>query len=88
MTKTRWCGGSETSADTSLGVVVICAKLAICVRPAEVAAAETRVAELEAAINDVGIAADYQQLAHLAEDYAAAKAQLDDLYAEWEEMAG
>ncbi|MBA3823307.1 MAG: ABC-F family ATP-binding cassette domain-containing protein [Ktedonobacterales bacterium] len=54
---------------------------------AEVAAAETRTAQLEAAINDMGMAADYHQLAQLAEDYAAAKAQLDDLYAEWEQMA-
>ena len=54
----------------------------------EVAAAEVHVAKLEAAINDISVAADYQQLALLAEDYAAAKAQLDDLYAEWEEMAG
>jgi ATP-binding cassette subfamily F protein 3 len=55
---------------------------------AEVAAAESQVADLEAAINDMGVAADYQQLARLAEDYAAAKARLDDLYAEWEELAG
>ncbi len=55
---------------------------------AEVAAAEARVAALEAAINDVSVAADYQQLAQLANDYAAEKARLDDLYAEWETLAG
>jgi ATP-binding cassette subfamily F protein 3 len=54
---------------------------------AEVASAEARMAELEAAINDGAVAADYQQLARLAEDYAAAKAALDELYAEWERMA-
>jgi ATP-binding cassette subfamily F protein 3 len=55
---------------------------------AEVAAAEARVAALEAAINEVGMAADYQRLTQLADDYAAAKADLNDLYAEWETLAG
>ena len=54
---------------------------------ADVAAAEQRVADLEAAINAASEVADVARITALAEEYATTKDDLDMLYAEWEALA-
>lgn len=55
---------------------------------AEIAAAERRLADLEAALNAASAAADVERIASLADEYETEKARLDRLYVEWEERAG
>jgi ATP-binding cassette subfamily F protein 3 len=55
---------------------------------AEIAAAERRLADLEAALNAASAAADVERIVALADEYETEKIHLDQLYVEWEERAG
>jgi ATP-binding cassette subfamily F protein 3 len=53
----------------------------------EIELLESRVAEIEQALAVASEQADVERIAILAEEHAAQKARLDELYAEWQELA-
>ena len=53
----------------------------------EIAALEARVAEIERELAEASARADVERIAALAEEYERAKARLEELYAEWQELA-
>lgn len=54
----------------------------------EIVQLEERLATLEQALTAASADADVARITHLAEEYEAARAELDRLYGEWEERAG